>query len=242
MTKYKPTSASALAGADSVTARETTLLAYGAGASGIEPLLALCDGRMSVALCLLDALGGDLTRLIGMDAAEILALGCSGIGGVTARRLAAGVRLGCLASELRSLNLRLRDEQKDKGKIGCAHDAWLVLKPMFSSLQQEGFACLHLDAKRRVSKAQMVFLGSATSVEVHPRDLLSVAIACRAAAIIVAHNHQNSGDPEPSDEDIALTKRLKAASDIIGITLLDHIILGSAGADAFVSLAERGQV
>ena len=66
----------------------------------------------------------------------------------------------------------------------------------------------------------------------------SVALKCNASSIIVAHNHP-SGNPEPSDEDIAVTKQLIEAGEIMGVEILDHIILG---VNKFISLREKGYV
>jgi DNA repair protein RadC len=82
----------------------------------------------------------------------------------------------------------------------------------------------------------MVALGTANSVEVHPRDVFRLAIKRNAVAVIVAHNHP-SGDPEPSSDDRALTERLTAAGRVLGIPLLDHLVLCKS---AHVSLADRG--
>ena len=82
-------------------------------------------------------------------------------------------------------------------------------------------------------------MGCLTSSLVHAREVFKPAILAGAAAILLAHNHP-SGDPEPSAEDLALTRRLKAAGDLLGIAILDHIIVGELG--RFVSLRERGAV
>jgi DNA repair protein RadC len=71
---------------------------------------------------------------------------------------------------------------------------------------------------------------------VHPREVFAPALRELAAAIIVAHNHP-SGDPEPSMEDIEVTKRLSEAGKLLGVPLLDHIIVGEGG--SFTSLRER---
>jgi DNA repair protein RadC len=72
---------------------------------------------------------------------------------------------------------------------------------------------------------------------VHPRECYKPAILASAAAVLVSHNHP-SGDPEPSVEDVALTRRLASAGSLLGIELLDHLVLGEHG--RFVSLKERG--
>jgi DNA repair protein RadC len=71
---------------------------------------------------------------------------------------------------------------------------------------------------------------------VHPREVFSEAIRHGAASLIVAHNHP-SGDPSPSPEDIAVTKRLAEAGELLGIEILDHIVLGD---NRWVSLKEKG--
>ena len=82
-------------------------------------------------------------------------------------------------------------------------------------------------------------MGCLTSSLVHPRETFKPAILGGAAAIVLAHNHP-SGDPEPSAEDVALTRRLVSAGTLLGIEVLDHVIIGEAG--RFVSLKERGVI
>jgi DNA repair protein RadC len=74
---------------------------------------------------------------------------------------------------------------------------------------------------------------------VHPREVFKAAILNNSAGIICAHNHP-SGDPSPSREDISITKRLKEGADLLGISFLDHIIVGHGG--RFSSLADMGHV
>lgn len=82
----------------------------------------------------------------------------------------------------------------------------------------------------------IVSLGSLTLCIVHPREVIKPAILMKSAAIICAHNHP-SGDPAPSSEDRVLTTRLRQDGDLIGITILDHIILGD---DRTFSFADQG--
>jgi DNA repair protein RadC len=79
-------------------------------------------------------------------------------------------------------------------------------------------------------------VGCLTSSLVHPREVFQEAIVSRAAAIILFHNHP-SGDPEPSAEDLSLTRRLASAGTLLGIEVLDHVVLG---AGRVVSLKDRG--
>lgn len=93
------------------------------------------------------------------------------------------------------------------------------------SLDREEFRVLLLNAKHQVMGVHTVSIGSLTVSIVHPREVYKAAILANAAAIIGIHNHP-SGNPDPSPEDHALTKRLSEAGNILGITLLDHVIIG----------------
>lgn len=103
-------------------------------------------------------------------------------------------------------------------------------------LDREHFKAVILNTKNHVLKIVDISIGSLNSSIVHPRELFKMVLKHSGAALIVAHNHP-SGDPEPSSEDMRLTKRLSEAGKILGIDLLDHLILGDG---RFVSLKERG--
>ena len=101
---------------------------------------------------------------------------------------------------------------------------------------KEHFLCLHLDGKNRIICLDRVSVGSLSQSVVHVREVLKSTLLSSAAATILIHNHP-SGDPSPSNEDLAITRRLKEAGELIGIPVLDHIIIGDG---QYVSLAERG--
>lgn len=105
-------------------------------------------------------------------------------------------------------------------------------------LKQEHFKALYLNTKNEVIHRQTLFIGSLNSSIVHPREVFKEALRRSAASFICIHNHP-SGNPEPSKEDIDVTKRLKEAGKLLGIELLDHIIIGDR---KYVSLKERGYV
>ena len=105
-------------------------------------------------------------------------------------------------------------------------------------LDREEFRVLLLNAKHRVMGVHTVSVGSLTVSIVHPREVYKAAILANAAAIIGIHNHP-SGNPDPSPEDHALTKRLSEAGNILGITLLDHVIIGQ---NTHYSFADQGQL
>ena len=116
-------------------------------------------------------------------------------------------------------------------------EAAAMLAQYIGEVDREVFVIAMLTIRHRVIGLHTVSVGCLTSSLVHPREVLKPAILSGSAAFLAAHNHP-SGDPEPSAEDIALTRRLAAAGQLLGIELLDHVILGETG--RFVSLRERG--
>lgn len=110
-----------------------------------------------------------------------------------------------------------------------------LLAPHFAGIDREQFVVCGLDAKHHIIGLNVVSVGSLTVSIVHPREVFKPLILMNACALICAHNHP-SGDPTPSAEDHALTSRLRQAGELLGITLLDHIILG----DYNYSFADQG--
>lgn len=109
---------------------------------------------------------------------------------------------------------------------------------IFINLQYESkehFLSLHLDGKNRIICFDRVSVGSLNQSIVHPREVFKGAILSSAAALILVHNHP-SGDPAPSAEDRAITKRLVEVGDLVGIRILDHIIIGNG----YLSFVESG--
>jgi DNA repair protein RadC len=102
----------------------------------------------------------------------------------------------------------------------------------------EHVGVLLLDVRHRIIGSLEISVGCLTSSLVHPREVLAPAIVGKAAGIILFHNHP-SGDPEPSVQDVALTRRIAAAGSLLGIKLLDHIVVGD-GTGQWVSLKDRG--
>ena len=100
---------------------------------------------------------------------------------------------------------------------------------------REYFYVIALDMKNKVIGVNMVSMGTLNASVIHPREVFKALILLNAASFIGFHNHP-SGDPLPSPEDMDLTRRLAAASTIIGIKFLDHLIIGSTG--AYTSLME----
>ncbi len=101
---------------------------------------------------------------------------------------------------------------------------------------REKLICLHLNVRNMVISYEVVAVGTLTEAPSHPREVFKGALLANADSVILCHNHP-SGDPQPSEDDILFTKRLKEAGDILGISLLDHLIFGD---NSFVSLRYRG--
>ena len=122
--------------------------------------------------------------------------------------------------------------------IGGPRDVANLLMPDLRYQKKEHLKSLLLDTKNKVLAIKTVSVGDLSSSIVHPREVFKDAVVASAASVIVAHNHP-SGDPTPSAEDVAVTKRLMGAGEILGIDLLDHIVVGDG---AFVSLKEKGLI
>jgi DNA repair protein RadC len=104
--------------------------------------------------------------------------------------------------------------------------------------QREVFAVLLLNARHELMRRVTVSVGSLNASIVHPREVFKPAILASAASIVLVHCHP-SGDPEPSEEDISITRRLVKVGDLLGIDVLDHVIVARRGT---VSLRARGRL
>jgi DNA repair protein RadC len=125
----------------------------------------------------------------------------------------------------------------ERPQIRVPAEAAPMLAEYIGEADREVFVIAMLTIRHRVLGLHTVSVGCLTSALVAPREVFKPAILSGSASLLICHNHP-SGDPEPSAEDIALTRRLGAAGQLLGIELLDHLILGEAG--RFVSLRARG--
>jgi len=101
--------------------------------------------------------------------------------------------------------------------------------------QREHFLVLLLNARHEVLGKETISIGSLNASIVHPREVFKPAVLASAASLVLVHNHP-SGDPEPSEEDVAISKRLVQAGELLGISVLDHVVIASRGV---VSLRSR---
>lgn len=125
----------------------------------------------------------------------------------------------------------------DKFMIKTPSDIFSYIRH-YSSHQQEHFIAIMLNGNHEIIDSKVITIGLLNRTVVHPREVFAPAIAMRAAAIAIAHNHP-SGNLEPSDEDKSCTKRLVDAAQIVGIKILDHVIFSNIG---YYSFLEHGLI
>jgi DNA repair protein RadC len=123
-------------------------------------------------------------------------------------------------------------------KIDCKDAVVKLLAPHMMFLPREEFRVILLDSKQKLIRVQTVSLGSLDKALVEPRDVFRPAITAGAASLVIVHNHP-SGDPKPSEDDVLLTRELCMCGKILGITVLDHIIIGKQD---HVSFRESGLI
>lgn len=207
------------------------LLQYGADVLSLGELLAILlrsgtqqQNVMELANHLLSQHGG----LRGVAALTPHELGqINGIGPAKAAQIKAAIEFG------RRL---VGASPEERAKISSPRDVYHLVGPALRDEKREHFIALLLDTKNGLLRQTTVSVGDLSSSLVHPREVFVDAVRYSAASILVAHNHP-SGDPTPSPEDIQVTARLVEAGELLGITVLDHIIVGDA---KWVSLKEKG--
>lgn len=166
--------------------------------------------------------------LIELEAAGVGGLEKSpGVGKAKALQIMAGLELG----------RRLVTEPKwVRPVVRSPEDAAELLLEEMRLYQQEHFICLYLNTKNEVISKKTLFIGGLNTSIVHPRDIFREAIRCSAASFIAVHNHP-SGDPMPSREDIEVSERMVEAGRLIGISCIDHLVIGHG---QFISMKQRG--
>jgi DNA repair protein RadC len=144
----------------------------------------------------------------------------------SALRLAACFALGRMVEQ---------DRMPRRARLQSPSLVHQLMAPRLRGLPIETLHVLLLDGKHRLQRLLRVSEGTLTNAMVHPREVYAPALAERAAAVIAVHNHP-SGDPEPSEDDLRVTRRLIETGSLLGVPLVDHVIVGEGG---FVSLRER---
>jgi len=145
-----------------------------------------------------------------------------GVGPTKAAQILAAIELG---SRL------FKEKPEQEIYIHSPEDTIKIISGLKNN-KKENFVALYLDARNKLIYQETISIGSLNASIVHPREVFEPAIQYLAAQIILAHNHP-SGDPEPSTEDLAITKRLVESGKILGIEITDHIIVAKNGFISF---------
>ncbi len=139
--------------------------------------------------------------------------------------------------EIRATRLKISEDHEIYAtRIGDPETIVRLTRSILEGVDTERFLVFLLDVKNKIIGYNEVARGGPDACPVDVRMVFRAAIVQGASGVIVAHNHP-SGDPTPSDEDLALTKRLVDAGELLGLTILDHVIVA---ATAHVSLREKG--
>lgn len=202
------------------------LIDLGCQALSTAELIALAIGaKIEVGSLIFSTFGGSLRRIARDPVAALTTI--SGVSIAKATQLHAAMELG----------RRLAGEERAPGApIQSPRDVVQYAAPRMEDLPVEEFHVLILDAQHRMERDVTVTRGILNSSLVHPREVFREAIAERAAAVILLHNHP-SGDPAPSADDRAVTEQLAAAGRVLDIPVHDHIIIGRG---KYTSFAEAG--
>ncbi len=125
-----------------------------------------------------------------------------------------------------------------KDPLNNSRELFDYLNHSIRDKSREYFKIIFLDSKNRVISIETHSKGTLTASSVYPREVVYSALANKAAALIFAHNHP-SGDPQPSREDIAITRQLVYAGKVMGLAVHEHIIIGD---NCYYSFADQGQI
>lgn len=120
--------------------------------------------------------------------------------------------------------------------IGSPRDVHLLLEQEMTPLAQEQLRVLLINTKNQVVGQRVIYQGNVSSSQVRTSEVLRPALLEAVPSIIVVHNHP-SGDPDPSPNDVTVTRKLKQASDLLDIDLMDHVVIGH---NRFASLRDMG--
>ena len=207
-------------------------LAEGLFSLGDAELLALLLGTGSRGRGVLEVANQLLLDFDGLDgiaqAGPFVLADRAGIGLVKALRLLGGVEIG---------RRYVYRAGRRRDPVSCSASVFARFGPVLGGREDEEMWVMAVDARNLVRGCRKVALGGVHVCGMHPRNVLRTALLEGAVGMIVVHNHP-SGNPSPSMDDILMTKRLLQASDVAGITLVDHLIVGAN--DDYRSMLDLG--
>lgn len=149
----------------------------------------------------------------------------SGIGKDKAATLAAAFEL--------SRRILSRSKWFSNQKVTSPQEIADIFIPLLRDDSKERFIVVCLNSSNKIIKHETISIGNLNSSVVHPREIFKVAIDCSSASIILIHNHP-SGNPEPSNEDISITKKIVESGKILDIPVFDHLIIAGETYTSFV--------
>lgn len=152
-----------------------------------------------------------------------------GIGATKAVELQAAFELGKRA---------LAQSQLRQGVVASSSMIGYHMQRKLQGCRQEKLIAVYLDTKNQIIQEQTIFIGGLNSSIAHPREIYRQAVLLSAARLIIVHNHP-SGQTTPSKNDVQFSQRLIECGELMGITCLDHLIIG---ADGYLSLKEEGLI
>lgn len=182
----------------------------------------LGDARAASRLCT----GGGLRALAQSDPSELCAF--PGLGPARASRILAALELGRRAQLPTETRPRLRTPAE------IFRHVW----PALGLLSREVFHVLCFNSRNVLLSDVRIAEGTVDTCPVDPREVFRAALGSRATALVLVHNHP-SGDPEPSAQDVALTRQLIRGAELLGLKVLDHLVVGDG---AFTSMLEQGRL
>jgi DNA repair protein RadC len=205
-------------GAPSLGDNELLAVILGSGTSDMDSL--------AMANAILERVGG-VHGLIKANPDDLR--GVPGVGAARAAQMLASLEFG---------RRTLLKAAPDRPRLSTPKDVALHLLPEYGARPVEQFGIVLVDARHYLIRARILSVGTVDRSVVHPREVFREAVSARATGIVLFHNHP-SGDPAPSSEDVALTQRMVAAGELMGIEVVDHVILT---ATRYLSLRELGRL
>ena len=172
---------------------------------------------------------GDAAGLQRTSAQEIAEL--PGVGAARALRVCAALELG-----RRSLLRSLSEQRRVVGSFDAVVE-WA--RPRLATLDHEEVWMLAVDGRNGVRAERRIAQGGLHGCALTPKDVLRPALKDAASGIVLIHNHP-SGDPEPSPDDVRMTRAMAAACDVVGVALLDHVIVARGGSSSLLDLGVLG--
>jgi DNA repair protein RadC len=197
------------------------LVKFGVESMSLQELLAVVLGRGVQGMSVIDMaqeLVGKFETLEKMSDASIAELkDTRGMGVAKATQLKAVFELARRLNEENS-------GKKSGAVIKSPEDAVRAVGTFLQGKKREHFLVISLDTRNHLIETHVISIGSLDSSIVHPREVFNPVIKDHAAAVILVHNHP-SGNPDPSEEDIRLTRQLVESGRMLGIDVLDHIVV-----------------